>query len=276
MLGVSPEAFMNIRAFFRASAWFAALALAGTAAEAKVVTRTVPYQHAGKTYQGYLAYDDAKAGPRPGVLVVHEWWGLNDYTRSRTRQLAEMGYVAFAADMFGDGKTTRDPKEAQAWSSAVGSQPNQLAVLSKAGLDVLRKQDNVDSDKLAAIGFCFGGTTVLQLAYTGVPLKAAVTFHGGLVVPDAQQAMRIRSPILILHGAEDSFIKPETIDGLQKALDAVKVDWFMVTYANAVHAFTNPEADSFKIPGIGYNEKAARRSWDEMLRFFTEQFGTRR
>jgi dienelactone hydrolase len=266
---------MNIRTLFRAAAWFAALALAGTAAEAKVVTRTVPYQHEGKTYQGYLAYDDAKKGPRPGVLVVHEWWGLNDYARSRTRQLAEMGYVAFAADMFGEGKTTRDPKEAQAWSSAVSSQPGQLAVLSKAALDVLRKQDSVDSDKLAAIGFCFGGTTVLQLAYAGVPLKATVTFHGSLVVPDSAQAQKIRSPILILHGAKDSFIKPETIDGLQKALDAVKADWYMVTYANAVHAFTNPEADSFKIPGIGYNEKAARRSWDEMQRFFAEQLGAR-
>jgi dienelactone hydrolase len=262
---------MKIRALLSAVAGLAAIAFIATPAAARVVTKTVPYQHEGKTLQGYLAYDDAKKGPLPGVLVVHEWWGLNDYTKSRTRQLAEMGYAAFAADMYGDGKTTRDPKEAQAWSSAAGSQPGHLAVLAKAGLDVLRKQSNVDDDKLAAIGFCFGGTTVLQLAYAGVPLKAAVTFHGGLVVPDEKQAVKIRAPILILHGAEDTFIKPETIDGLRKALDAVKVDWYMVTYANAVHAFTNPEADSFKIPGIGYNEKAARRSWDEMQRFFAEQ-----
>ena len=267
---------MRIRAFLSAVAGLAVTALIATAADAKVVTKTVPYTYEGKTLQGYLAYDDAKKGPRPGVLVIHEWWGLNDYTRSRTRQLAEMGYVAFAADMYGDGKTTRDPKEAQAWSSAAGSQPEQLARLSKAGLDVLRKQSQVDDDKLAAIGFCFGGTTVLQLAYAGVPLKAAVTFYGGLVVPDEKQSMKIRAPILILHGAEDTFIKPETIDGLRKALDAVKVDWYMVTYANAVHAFTNPEADSFKIPGIGYNEKAARRSWNEMQYFFTEKFGAGR
>jgi dienelactone hydrolase len=185
-----------------------------------------------------------------------------------------MGYVAFAADMFGDGKTTRDPKEAQAWSAAAGSQPGQLALLSKAALDVLRKQPQVDVEKLAAIGFCFGGTTVLELAYEGVPLKATVTFHGGLVVPDARQKLKIRSPILVLHGAEDTFIKPETIDGLRQALDSVKVDWYMVTYANAVHAFSNPDADSFKIPGIGYNEKAARRSWKEMQEFFDEQLAT--
>jgi dienelactone hydrolase len=259
---------MKIRA---ALALLAVTAFAALGAEAKVVTRTIAYDHDGQKLQGYLAYDDAKAGPRPGVLVIHEWWGLNDYTKMRTRQLAEMGYVAFAADMFGDGKTTRDPKEAQAWSSAVSSAPGMLAARSKAGLDVLRKEKVTDVEKMAAIGFCFGGTTVLQLAYAGVPLKGVVTFHGGLVVPDEQQAQKIRAPIVILHGAEDTFVKPETIDGMRKALDAAKVDWFMVSYAQAVHAFTNPDADSFKIPGIGYNEKAAKRSWDEMARFFQTQ-----
>jgi len=259
---------MKIRA---ALALLAVTALAAMAAEAKVVTRTIAYDHDGQKLQGYLAYDDAKAGPRPGVLVIHEWWGLNDYTKMRTRQLAEMGYVAFAADMYGDGKTTRDPKEAQAWASAVSSPPGMLAARSKAGLDVMRKEKVTDVERMAAIGFCFGGTTVLQLAYAGVPLKGVVTFHGGLVVPDEQQASKIRSPIVILHGAEDTFVKPETIDGMRKALDAAKVDWFMVSYAQAVHAFTNPDADSFKIPGIGYNEKAATRSWDEMARFFAVQ-----
>src|SRR5258705_7666900 len=127
---------------------------------AKVVTRTVAYQYEGKTYQGYLAYDDAKKGPRPGVLVVHEWWGLNDYAKSRTRQLAGLGYVAFAPDLYGEGKTTSDPKEAQALSSAVSSQPGQFAALSKAGLDVLRKQPQASADPLAAIGFFFGATPV--------------------------------------------------------------------------------------------------------------------
>jgi len=259
---------MKIRATL---ALLAAAALVATA-HAKIVTRAVAYDHDGQKLQGYLAYDDAQSGPRPGVLVIHEWWGLNDYTRMRTRQLAEMGYVAFAADVYGDGKTTRDAKEAQAWSSAVSAQPGLVAARSKAGLDVMRKEKVTDVEKMAAIGFCFGGTAVLQLAYAGVPLKGVVTFHGGLVVPDAQQAAKIRTPIVVLHGAEDTFVKPETIDGLRKALDAAKVDWFMVTYAQAVHAFTNPDADSFKIPGIGYNEKAAKRSWDEMARFFQAQF----
>jgi Dienelactone hydrolase and related enzymes len=252
------------------SIWLPAVAaaLACTALQAKVVTKTIAYDHDGKKMQGYLAYDDAKKGQRPAVLVVHEWWGLNDYTKSRTRQLAEMGYVAFAADMYGDGKTTTDPKEAQAWSSEVGGQQGLLASRSKAGLDVLRRQPQSNPEELAAIGFCFGGTTVLQLAYSGVPLKSTVTFHGGLVVPTDEQAHRIRATILVLHGAR-TFVKPETIDGLRKALDAAKVDWYMVSYANAVHAFSNPDADKYNIPGIGYNRKAADARGTRWRAYFT-------
>ena len=151
-----------------------------------------------------------------------------------------------------------------------------MAPRSKAGLDVLRRQPQTDKSRLAAIGFCFGGSTVLQLAYSGEPLNAAVTFHGGLMPPLDAQIANIKSPILILHGAEDTFVDPKSIDQVRVALDKGKVDWYMVTYANAVHAFSNPDADSFKIPGIGYNEKAARRSWDEMQRFFREQFAARK
>jgi len=245
--------------------------LCSVAAEAKVVTKTVQYTHEGATLQGYLAYDDASQGARPGVLVVHEWWGLNDYAKTRTRQLAEMGYVAFAADMYGDARTTRDPKQAQEWSSAVGSKPGLLVARTKAALDILRKQPQTDGRHLAAIGFCFGGGAVLQLAYSGESLDGVVTFHGSLAAPDATQQKQIKSSILVLHGAEDTFIKPETIDAMRKGLDAAGADWYMVTYAHAVHAFTNPDADKYKLPGIGYNEKAARRSWDEMQRFFKEK-----
>ena len=250
------------------------LVLACGAAQAKVVTKTISYEQGGQKLEGYLAYDDAKSGPRPGVLVIHEWWGLNDYVKDRARQLARMGYVAFAADMYGDAKVTRDPKQAQEWSSAVGN-GGLMAPRAKAGLDVLRGQSQTDKSKLAAIGFCFGGSTVLQLVYSGEPLNAAVTFHGGLMAPTEAQMAQIKSPILILHGAEDTFIKPETIDQVRVSLDKAKVDWYMVTYANSVHAFSNPDADSFKIPGIAYNEKAARRSWSEMQDFFKEQFGAK-
>jgi len=249
-----------------------ALSVVSAGLEAKVVSRTVRYDHGGVSLEGYLAYDDARAGPRPGVLVIHEWWGLNDYTKSRARDLAAMGYVAFAADMFGAGKVTRDPKQAQAWYDEATTKPGLLAARSKAGLDVLRSQPQVDKAHLAAIGFCFGGTTVLSLAYSGEPLDATVTFHGGLIAPDAEQAKRIRTTLLVLHGAEDTFVEPKDVDDLQKSLDAAKVDWYMVTYANAVHAFSNPDAGNYGMPGIAYNEPAARRSWTEMQRLFQEKF----
>ena len=244
-------------------------------AHATVVEKKIDYQDGGGAkLEGYLYYDDAKSGPRPGVLVIHEWWGLNDFVKGRAKKLAQMGYVAFAADMYGDKKVTRDPKHAEEWSSAVGN-GGLMAPRSKAGLDILRKQPQTDKSKLAAIGFCFGGSTVLQLAYSGEPLAAAVVFHGGLMPPAENQVAGIKAPILILHGAEDTFTPQKTIDEVRTSLDKGKVDWYMVSYAHAVHAFTNPDADSFKIPGIGYNEKAARRSWDEMQRFFQEQFKAR-
>ncbi len=252
-----------------ATAFAAAPAAVSFSAAAKIVEKNVDYQYNGQTMKGYLAYDDAKSGPRPGVLVVHEWWGLNDYIRGRTRQMAELGYVAFAPDMYGNGQVTRDPKVAGEWSGKVRPE---LDARARAGLDILKKQPGVDAQHLGAMGFCFGGSTVLALAYSGEDLKGVVTFHGGLFPP--QDASKIKASIAILHGEADTFVKPETIAQVKDALEKAKTDWYMVTYAQAVHAFTNPEADSFKIPGIGYNEKAEKRSWAEMQRFFKERLGS--
>lgn len=247
--------------------------LCGGAAHAALVEKTLQYKHEGATLGGFLVYDDAQSGARPGVLVIPEWWGLNDYAKGRARQLARMGYVAFAADMYGDGKNTRNPKEAEAWASEVSAKPGFLAARSKAGLEILRQQAQTDKKRVAAIGFCFGGTALLNLAYSGESLNGAVVFHANLVAPDDKQVKKIKTPILILHGSKDTFTKPEEIDKLEKSFDAGKVDWYMVKYANAVHGFTNPDADRYKIPGMGYNEKAAKRAWDEMQRYFQEQFG---
>ncbi|HZZ93309.1 MAG TPA: dienelactone hydrolase family protein [Usitatibacter sp.] len=257
----------------RRAALFLSFLLAAGAAQAKIVTKTIDYQQGGEKLRGYLAYDDAKKSARPGVLVVHEWWGLNDYVKHRAEELAKMGYVAFAADMYGSAKVTRDPKQAEAWMTAAVQAPGLLAARSKAGLDILRQQPQTDKSHVAAIGFCFGGGAVLQLAYSGEPLDGVVVFHGTLAPPDATQAKQIRTSIVILHGAEDGFTTPETIDAVKKSLDGAKVDWYMVTYANAVHAFSNPEADSYHIPGMGYNAKAATRSWEEMQRFFHDKWG---
>jgi dienelactone hydrolase len=262
---------MNVSATGR---WTTAalIALFAAAAHAEVVTKTIEYQYNGMTMKGYLAYDDANKAPRPGVLVVHEWWGLDDYIRDRVKQVADLGYVAFAPDMYGEGRTTRDAKEAGTWSGDVRTR-GELAPRAKAGLDVLLRQPQVDKARIGAMGFCFGGTAVLALAYSGADLRGVVTFHGDLFAPDEAQRTRIKAPIAILQGEKDPFVKPETIAQVKEALDAGKVDWFMVTYAGAVHAFTNPEADSFHIPGIAYNEKAATRSWQEMKDFFQAQLG---
>ena len=250
--------------------------LCAGAAQARIISKPIKYTHEGANLEGVMVYDDSKPGPRPGVLVVHEWWGLNDYAKSRARQLAEMGYIAFAADMFGGGKQTKDPKQAEAWYNEAVSKPGLLAGRSKAALEVLRKEQGVDQNHIAAIGFCFGGSTVLKLAYSGEKLDGVVAFHPGVIPPDATEQKQIKTSIVVLYGEEDKFSKPEDIAAMRKAFEANKVDWYMVNYAQAVHAFTNPEADKFKIPGIGYNEKAAKRSWEEMQRFFDEKFGAKK
>ena len=263
---------MKLPAIGHALVILAAGALFAATAQAKIVGKTVEYKFEGTTMKGYLAYDDAKKGARPGVLVVHEWWGLNDYTKMRTRQVAALGYVAFAPDMYGGGKTTNDPKIAGEWDESV-QKSGQLAPRAEAGLEVLLKQPHVKKDDIGAMGFCFGGSTVLALAYSGANLRAVATFHGGLFPPDEQQRTQIKAPILIMQGEKDPFVKPETIQQVKDALDAGHVDWYMVTYADAVHAFTNPHADDYHIPGIAYNEKAAKRSWAEMEQFFRVQLG---
>mgnify|MGYP006271351263 CR=1 FL=1 len=239
------------------------------AASGEIHTKTVSYTHGDTTLKGYLAYDTEQTGKRPGVLVVHEWWGLNDYAKSRARQLAELGYVAFAADMYGDGRTTNDPQQAGKWSGEVKGGPF-IRERSTLALDQLRNHERVDTDRIAAIGYCFGGTTVLELAYSGADIAGVVPFHGGLTLPKADD--RIKTKLLVLHGAADFFIKPETIDEFQKTLHEREVDWQMVYYGGAVHAFTNPDADDAGIDGVAYDAAADRRSWAHMRLFFDEIF----
>ena len=241
------------------------------AVQAAVVSRTVDYPLGGTTFRGYMAHDDARSGKRPGVLVVHEWWGLNDYIRSRVNQLAKMGYVVFAPDMYGNGVSTTDPNEAKRLMGQVAGTP-QLRERVAAGLDILRKNQLVDPKRVAAIGFCFGGMTVLELAYSGADVAGVVTFHGVLTTPQPEDEARIKSRFLVLHGAEDTFVSPESIAAFQDGLRRAKADWQMVTFSGAVHAFTNPKADTFGIKGIGYNPKAAERSWQYMQDFFRETF----
>ncbi|QYM78490.1 dienelactone hydrolase family protein [Horticoccus luteus] len=242
----------------------------------KIVTRNVAYEHGGVKLNGYLAYGDGGGGAlRPGVLVAPEWWGLLDYPKQRAEHLARLGYVAFAIEMYGGEKTTRDPKQARAWASEFYGKPL-MAERARAGLDQLLAVKGVAPEKVAAIGYCFGGSVVQSLAFSGAPLAGVVSFHGGLIPPSAEAAARTKAKLLICHGGLDYFETPEEVAAFKRALDEGKLDYQLNIYSGAVHAFTNPDADKLAreagIEGIAYNETADRRSWMAMKVFFEEIF----
>jgi len=242
-------------------------------AHAEVVTKSVPYKQGDVQLEGYLAYDDSVTGKRPGVLIVHEWWGLNDYAKSRARELAGMGYVAFALDMYGKGVVAKDRQEAAKMSSEIKGSPL-VRTRSQTGLDILAKQELVDPDRIAAIGYCFGGTTVLELAYSGADLAGIVSFHGGLV-PPRDEDKKIKAKILALHGAIDPFVPPDAVVAFEKGVQKAGLDWQLVAYGDAVHTFTNPAAGTDKSAGAAYDEAAAQRSWQHMRLFFDEIFANK-
>ena len=252
--------------------------LAALTASAAIVTRPVAYEHAGVKLEGYLAYDDSLSakGKLPGVLVVHEWWGLNDYARGRAMQLAKLGYVAFALDMYGTGISTLDPKKAGELAGQFYGKPL-MAERARAGLDQLLATGLVDETRVAAIGYCFGGSTVQALAYTGAPLAGIVSFHGGLIPVPADAAAKTKAKLLFCHGAVDPFISRAELDAFTQAMNDGKFDYQFISYAGAIHAFTNPKADEVAaksgLKGIGYNAAADHRSWSHMKAFFKEIFG---
>jgi dienelactone hydrolase len=240
-----------------------------TELQAKVVTKTVEYRQDGTVMQGFLAYDDGLKGKRPGVLVVHEWWGLNDFAREKAQQLAGLGYVALAADMYGGGVTTKDREEA-ARLAALRNNPALLRARAQAALEVLAADPRVDPKRLAAIGFCFGGTTVLELAYSGADLAGVVSFHGGLPRPHPGDLTRLKAKILVLHGADDPHVPAADLAAFEQAMRQAGADWQMVFFGGAVHGFTNPAAGDNKTSGVAYDARAARRSWRCMREFFRE------
>src|SRR5580704_3883060 len=238
-----------------------------------VQTKTVSYKIGEHEFIGHLAWDAAVSGKRPGVLVVHEWWGLNDFARGRANELAKLGYVAFACDLYGGGKVAERPNEAGQLVKQLTENYEEWQKRASVSLDLLKQQSTCDATRLAAIGYCFGGSTALVLACSGADLNAVVTFHASLAAPSARQAQSIKASLVICHGSLDSFTSDEAIVKFRKALDDAHVDYEFDSYGGAKHGFAVPGADKRGMPALGYNKKADERSWKRMLGLFEEKFG---
>ena len=244
-------------------------------AETKIEGKEVEYSAQGVVMKGYLAYPENIKEKQPGVLVVHEWWGLNDYARKRARMLAEWGYTALAVDMYGDGKQATHPDEAGKFASEVMKKFDVAKVRFTAALDFLKQQPTVDPTRIAAIGYCFGGGVVLNMARQGADLKGVASFHGALTAVKPAQPGMVRAKILVLNGADDKFVTPEQIEAFKKEMKSAWADFWFISYPGAIHSFTNPEATAlgkkFNLP-LAYNAEADQQSWLELQKFLDKIF----
>jgi dienelactone hydrolase len=244
-------------------------------AGADIVGEPVSYTAGQTTLKGFIAYDDQIKDRRPGVLVVHEWWGHNDYARKRALMLAQLGYVALAVDMYGDGKQAEHPDEAGKFAGEVSKNMDIGRQRFTAAYRFLQEQMMTDPDRIAAVGYCFGGGVVLQMARDGVDIDGVVSFHGSLGTQQPAVTGRVKAKVLVLHGADDSFITQEEVAGFKKEMESAGVDYRFIAYPGAKHGFTNPQADvyaqKFNMP-IGYYERADKESWAELEDFLKEIF----
>lgn len=242
-------------------------------ATAALVEKTVTYEQGGVTLEGFHVYDDAIAGKRPGVLVIHQWTGLGDNEKSRSRQLAELGYNVFAADIYGKGVRPAPPA-AGTEAGKYKSDRKLYRALIDAALTLLKKDERSEPAKIAAIGYCFGGTGVLELARSGADIAGVVSFHGGLdAAPGfSAEAGKIPAKVLVLHGANDPYVPAAQVSGFTTEFTAAKADWQLVMYSDAVHAFTQKSAGDDPSKGAAYNANADKRSWEAMKTFFNEIF----
>lgn len=241
---------------------------------AEVKTKVVEYKDGDTVLEGFVAWDSAAAGKStPGVLVVHQWMGLTDYEKGRCKQLAELGYVAFALDIYGKGTRPANVQEAGKQSGVYKKDRDLYRRRLNLGLAQLCTLENVAKNRIAAIGYCFGGTGAIELARSGADIQGVVSFHGGLDSPAPSDGKKIKAKLLICHGADDPFVPAADIAAFQAELNAAKVDWQMINYSGAVHSFTQPMAGNDNSRGAAYNELADKRSWIAMRDFFEELFG---
>jgi dienelactone hydrolase len=246
--------------------------LFATSSYATIIVESIDYKHGKVPLRGTLAYDDSITSPKPGILMVPEWWGHNDYIKQRAREMAERGYVVFAIDMYGADQVTDDAKVAEEWSKPFYENRDLMKRRARAGLDVLLKQKNVDKKKIAAIGFCMGGTVALELARSGENLRGVVAFHAGLKFPDKPVRGDVKAKVLVLNGGADPMVPPEDRESFILNMQNAGADLQFMQYGGAVHAFTNPRADKYKIKGVAYNKKATIRAFKAMDMFLEEAF----
>ncbi len=236
----------------------------------KIEGSPVDYTAQGVTMKGYLAYDENLKGKRPGVLVVHEWWGHNEYARKRARMLAELGYTALAVDMYGEGKKAMHPDDAMKFSGELMKTFDVARVRFMEAKRFLKKQPTVDPGRIAAIGYCFGGGIVLNMARQGADLKGVASFHGSLAAVQPAQPGIVKAKIIVFNGADDKFLSAEAIEAFKKEMTDAKVDFQIISYPGAIHSFTNPEATElgkkYNLP-MAYNAEADKKSWKEMNKF---------
>lgn len=241
-------------------------------AHAAIKSEAVEYRVGENQFEGVFYYDDADATPRRAILVCHEWWGLNDYAKRRAEQLAQMGYVAFAVDMYGKGVNAKTMDEAAKLSGDLKKDRPALRARINAALAALKARREVDPKKIGAIGYCFGGTTALELARSGADVAGVVGFHAGLATPTPEDAKNIKGKVLVCHGADDPFVPMAELNGFVEEMKKGKVNFEVDVYSGAVHTFTNPAAGNDPSKGQAYNEQADRRSWERMKDFFAEVF----
>lgn len=246
--------------------------LVALSASAGVKTELVTYKQGDAVLEGYVVYDPALKGPRPGVVLVHDWMGVGEYVQMRARQVAEMGYVAFVADIYGKGVRPTNTQEASAQAGKYRADRALLRARARAALDQLLANRRVDPKRVAAIGYCFGGGTVLELARSGAPLAGVISFHGNLDTPHPEDARQIKGKVLVLHGADDPFVPAAVVEAFQKEMKDAHVDWEFTAYGGAVHAFTQKGAGDDPSKGAAYNASADVRSFDRMKSFFAEIF----
>ena len=249
--------------------------VAASSSHAAIQEREVTYSANGTALKGYIAYDDAIEGKRPGILVVHEWWGHNEYARRRAHMLAERGYTALAVDMYGDGKQAHHPDDAKKFATEVSQNAALGRARFEAALELIKKEKTVDAASIGAIGYCFGGSVVLNMARAGEPLKAVASFHGGLGAQQAAERGRVKARIASFTGEDDPMIPASQVAAFRQEMEKAGVSYKAVTYPGATHAFTNPAADElgrkFNLP-LAYNAKADKASWDEALAFLADAF----